>query len=164
LKSWFPVRADLNLLRMATDLLNTGSREVPAPSVHERVAERVVAEGLTPVLDVGCGDGQLARYLPAGAWVGVDSSPAKLARAPEPKHLAKVGALPFADASFGAVALLDVLDDLLVPELALAEARRVLGPGGLVAVGFEAGRVPELLGECFAEVEVSDAIAFARKR
>ena len=28
-----------------------------APDIHERVAARLVVEGLTPVLDVGCGEG-----------------------------------------------------------------------------------------------------------
>jgi SAM-dependent methyltransferase len=42
--------------------------------VHERVARRILAERLAPVLDVGCGEGELAPHLPEGAWVGVDSS------------------------------------------------------------------------------------------
>ncbi|MQA75516.1 MAG: methyltransferase domain-containing protein [Solirubrobacterales bacterium] len=144
-----------------------------APDVHGRVAERLIAEGLTPVLDVECGEGELARHLPVGAWVGVDSSPARLARAPEPKHLAKATVLPFPDASFGAVALLYVLYHLL-PDLALAGAHRVLRPVGLVAVAapsrddspeltdalprtpltLDSERAPELLGELFTEVEV----------
>src|SRR5438045_6195929 len=33
--------------------------------VHEVVAERVAAEGLAPVLDVGCGNGRLAELLEA---------------------------------------------------------------------------------------------------
>jgi ubiquinone/menaquinone biosynthesis C-methylase UbiE len=147
-------------------MVTTGGRHELAPDAHGRVAERLIAEGLTPVLEVGCGEGELARHLPAGAWVGVDSSPAKLARAPEPKQLAKVGALPFPDASFGGVTLLDVLHDVLLPELAVAEAHRVLRPGGLVAVTLDAERAPKLLGEHFAEVEVATergAIAFGRK-
>jgi hypothetical protein len=30
------------------------------------------------VLDVGCGEEELARYLPDGAWVGLDNSQTKL--------------------------------------------------------------------------------------
>jgi ubiquinone/menaquinone biosynthesis C-methylase UbiE len=47
------------------------------------VAERLITEGLLPVLDVGCGEGELARHLPEGCWVGVDSSATLLARAPQ---------------------------------------------------------------------------------
>ena len=58
------------------------------------------------MLDVGCGEGELARHLPPGAWVGLDSSPTLLARAPEPHVPADATALPFADGSFDSVALL----------------------------------------------------------
>ena len=50
--------------------------------MHEHVAQRLLAEGATPVLDVGCGEGELARHLPHGAWVGVDNSAEMLRRAP----------------------------------------------------------------------------------
>lgn len=53
------------------------------------------------MLDVGCGEGELARHLLDGAWVGVDSSPTMLASAPEPAVRADATALPFADATFG---------------------------------------------------------------
>jgi SAM-dependent methyltransferase len=96
-----------------------------------------------------------------------------LARAPEPKRVAKPAVLPFADASFGAVALLYALYHLL-PAAAVAEAHRVVRPGGLVAVAapsrddspelaealprtprsLDSERAPELLGELFTEVEV----------
>jgi SAM-dependent methyltransferase len=144
------------------------------PDVHKRVAWRLVDEGLTPVLDVGCGEGELASHLPAGAWVGVDTSAEMLARAPQPHYLADATALPFPDERFGSVALLYVLYHLPEPAAALAEARRVLEPGGLVAVAapsrhdspeladalqrapltFDAELAPELLAEHFAEIEV----------
>jgi SAM-dependent methyltransferase len=145
-----------------------------APDVHEQVARRFVDEKLTPVLDVGCGEGELARHLPAGGWVGVDASAEMLERAPEPHRQADATALPFPDGSFSSVALLYVLYHLPDPALALGEARRVLRSGGLVAVAapsrhdspelanalprapltFDAELAPELLAEQFAEVEV----------
>jgi SAM-dependent methyltransferase len=145
-----------------------------AADVHERVAARVLAEGLTPVLDVGCGEGELARHLPAEAWVGIDSSPAMLARAPQPHVLGDATALPCADGSFGSVALLYVLYHLPDPRRALAEAHRVLRRGGLVAVAapsrhdspelahllppraltFDAELAPGLVGEQFGDLEV----------
>jgi SAM-dependent methyltransferase len=149
-------------------------RHALAPDVHKRVAQRLLEERLSPVLDVGCGEGALARCLPDGAWVGVDSSAEMLAHAPEPKLRAQASALPFASGSFPSIALLYVLYHLRDPGTALAEAHRVLGRGGLIAVAapsrsdspelaaalprtpltFDAELAPELVGEHFAAVEV----------
>ena len=84
-------------MRLARSVLR---RHAAAGDVHELVARRFVSEGLARVLDVGCGEGELARFLPDGAWVGVDNSPAMLARAPTPNVLGEANALPFRDSSF----------------------------------------------------------------
>jgi ubiquinone/menaquinone biosynthesis C-methylase UbiE len=162
---------DPDRFRLARSVLR---RHALAPDVHERVAQRFAAERLTPVLDVGCGEGELARHLPAGAWVGVDASAEMLARAPQPHHQADATALPFPNGLFRSAALLYVLYHLSDPPVALAEAHRVLRPGGLVAVAapsrhdspevadalpsapltFDAELAPELLAQFFTEVEV----------
>jgi SAM-dependent methyltransferase len=162
---------DPERFRLARSVL---ARHARAADVHERVARRLVAEDSVPVLDVGCGEGELARHLAGGAWVGLDSSPEMLARAPKPNVRGEATALPFADESFGSVALLYVLYHLSDPRQALGEAHRVLRPGGLVAVAapsrhdspeladalpdrtltFDAELAPELLGAVFADIDV----------
>lgn len=84
------------------------------------------------VLDVGAGDGRLLEALRRrghqGRRVGLD---------PLPAHgllLGTAEALPFPDASFDAVLLVRVLTHLSGPAGALAEARRVLRPGGRLIV------------------------------
>ena len=56
-------------------------RHAAAPDVHAAVARRFADESLAPVLDVGCGEGELARHLPEGTWTGVDASATMAARA-----------------------------------------------------------------------------------
>lgn len=96
--------------------------------VHEMIA----AELRGPMLDVGCGQGRLASLLAGGVpWVGVDSSPVQLAANPyRPVVRADMRALPFRDGAFAEVAHLWCLYHLADPVVAIAEAARVLAPGG----------------------------------
>src|SRR5688500_11153042 len=98
------------------------------------------------VLEVGCGTGAVARTIAAwpgvGEVVGVDPAPAFLARARElaadlPNLTFTVAdgrAVPFDDGSFDVVVFHTVLCHVPEPERALAEAYRLLRPGGWLAV------------------------------
>lgn len=89
-----------------------------------------------PVLDLGCGDGVLT---PAGA-VGADVAEAALERARRRRpdgdwvRVPEGGPLPFADCSFGLVWCSETLEHVADTARFLAEARRVLLPGGTVGV------------------------------
>ncbi|MEM9067754.1 MAG: metalloregulator ArsR/SmtB family transcription factor [Myxococcota bacterium] len=99
---------------------------------------------LGDVLDVGCGDGWSARLVAPRAqrYVGFDKSPKVLEAARRRCQDAEnvtfregdLHALPFDDASFDTLLLFHVLTYAERPSAALAEAARVLRPGGLVAV------------------------------
>ena len=100
----------------------------PPWDVHDVIAPDLRG----PVLDVGCGEGRLASVLgTAVRWVGVDSSPTQLAANPyRPVVLADMRAVPFRDGAFAEVTHLWCLYHLDDPAQAIAEAARVLAPGG----------------------------------
>ena len=97
--------------------------------------------GAARVLDVGTGDGQIARMLVregAEFVAGVDPTRAQLDVARERAggvHYARAGAagLPFADASFDAVVVCLVFEHIADPGPAIAEIARVLRPDGRFA-------------------------------
>ncbi len=87
------------------------SEKHPHDDVHPYVAERFSAAGARTVLDVGGGNGKLARLLPGLSMrcLLIDLSPTMLSMAPRPSVRADGARLPVADASVDAVAALFTL-------------------------------------------------------
>lgn len=92
--------------------------------VHEEVAERIVTDWLTPVLDLGCGEGRLTNPLHerSAATVAFDYSPTMLSAVADPRVRGDANRLPFRDGSFGSVAALYMLYHLDEPRYAIGKA------------------------------------------
>jgi SAM-dependent methyltransferase len=128
------------------------------------LAAAEVAEG-TEVLDVGSGPGDLAAAAAAlGAdTVGIDVAPsmvrrAALANPTIPFRVGSFEAIPAGEGAFDAVVGNFVLNHVGRPDLALAEARRVLRPGGWLALSsWGAPRGNRLLGLIVDAVAAADA-------
>ncbi len=87
------------------------------------------------VLDLGCRTGAVTRsFLPGNRVVGVDVDPSALAHAEqlgiEPVVADVEAPLPFETGSFDAVVAGELLEHLRDPAALVAEARRLLRPGG----------------------------------
>jgi ubiquinone/menaquinone biosynthesis C-methylase UbiE len=130
----------------------TGYQEYLVPAMFAPLAERVVemveAAPGDRALDVACGTGALSRALAervgaSGRVVGLDLTPGMLAVA---RHHPPVSGpaiefvegsgdqLPFSDGEFSLVTCQQGLQFMPDRAAALAEFRRVLGPGGRAAV------------------------------
>jgi SAM-dependent methyltransferase len=103
---------------------------------------------LGPICDLGCGPGQIARYLhhKGVSTLGVDLSPRMVAEAqrlnPEiPFHQGDMLALPDDDNSWGGIAafycIIHIPREKIVE--ALLEMKRVLKPGGILLITFHIG-------------------------
>jgi SAM-dependent methyltransferase len=91
-----------------------------------------LATGLGRSLDVGCGRGHLLGVL-ALRGVGVDLSIVRLRLAAAPVAQADAARLPFPDAAFDALLLVNVLSSIPTGRAQVAaEVRRVLAPDGTV--------------------------------
>jgi SAM-dependent methyltransferase len=113
----------------------------------DRLAQRT--RGLGPIGDLGCGPGQVARYLRdhGAPALGVDLSPGQLAHArrlnPDIDFAAgDMLALGVAAGAWGGVAAFYSLIHVPRAQLpaALAEIRRVLCPGGWLLAAFHIGQ------------------------
>ena len=115
-----------------TDGADPEYEEQMLPLIAEHLA------GARRVLDIGCGEGQVARHIVSttgASVVGVDPSDAQLvvaeSRGGGPKYLrGEAHALPVPDGSFDAAVACLVFEHITDVDGALAEVARVLAPGG----------------------------------
>jgi SAM-dependent methyltransferase len=108
----------------------------PAHLVH-------FVRGLGPVaraLDLGSGDGRLGAELPAEELTAADVSPVALERARRRVPAARIvelepdAPLPFRDGEFDLVLCAETLEHVRDVQLLLSEVRRILRPGGTLAL------------------------------
>jgi SAM-dependent methyltransferase len=117
-----------------------GFSEGADPEYEEQILPLAanLLQGAADVLDIGCGEGQVARLaarIGAERVVGIDPTWAQVAVATErgggPTY-ARAGAagLPFANASFDTAVACLVFEHIEAVDEAIAEVARVLRPGG----------------------------------
>jgi SAM-dependent methyltransferase len=133
------------------------------PAWQRHVAEYSLMEpflGPGRVLDLGCGVGHSYALLAPRTTVGVDIDAATLAGQDRATVVADMRSLPFPDASFGSVLSVHSIEHVPDPKRVLAEAARVLEPGG-VAVFVTPNRLtfgrPDEIIDPFHHVEFAPA-------
>jgi ubiquinone/menaquinone biosynthesis C-methylase UbiE len=111
-------------------------------------ADAVTGDADPRILDAGCGAGRMSRYLvDRGCTVqGVDGSPGMIAMARRDHpdidfSVAELASVPFPDNSFAGIMLWYSIIHTPPPELpaVLAEAVRLVRPGGHLLFGFQSG-------------------------
>ena len=117
------------------------SRRIRGPTVRQ-ISRKVAALAPDRMLDVGCGDGRLAREIkqvwPRVVVHGCDLSVSALTRAEglDRRYAVdlNVDRLPEPDGSLDLVVASEVIEHLIDPGLAVAEFHRVIKPGGHVLI------------------------------
>jgi SAM-dependent methyltransferase len=125
--------------RYRLGMRGTAAHCAPGVDLQARIVEHLLAAIATTVLDAGCGDGALAAAAadrPLEVIGLVAAVPmVTAARVHGPVVRGDVVALPVGDASVDAVVMVNVLDHLDRPAVAICEARRVLRPDGIFVAG-----------------------------
>jgi ubiquinone/menaquinone biosynthesis C-methylase UbiE len=114
----------------------------PAAPPPEHLRRFVAGLGAAErALDLGCGDGRLTSVLQAGRVVAADVSSVAVARArrrladrAEVVEIEPDSPLPFNDSRFDLVLCTETLEHVRDIQTLLSEVRRVLEPGGALAV------------------------------
>ena len=98
------------------------------------------------LLDIGCGGGWLRQTMPEAGYHGVDPMPTNMA--PEFPFVRGLGdRLPFRDATFDTCTFFSSVDYAIGIENTLGEVRRVLKPGGRLAIASIVHTTKEVEGE-----------------
>ena len=154
-----------NYDRLGIEYARNLFRELEKKPLDRQLLDRLATEtaGRGKVCDMGCGPGQVARYLRgAGADVfGFDLSPEMIGQArnlnPDISFLqGNMSALDLPTRSLAGIAAFYAIVNIRKESLPLvfSEMQRVLQPGGLLLlafhVGYETLRPPELWGEPIA--------------
>jgi ubiquinone/menaquinone biosynthesis C-methylase UbiE len=142
-----PSRYDDELWELVPD-------EPGPPPEHLRAFVRSLGRA-ERALDLGCGDGRLTSELDAAELTAADVSGVALERArrrlPDAQiaELEPDAPLPFEDGAFDLVLCAETIEHVRDVQLVLSEARRVLRPGGELALTTPASRAlmrpPDLL-------------------
>jgi SAM-dependent methyltransferase len=119
-----PLRSGLDRARRQAQMLAGMLRDVTGPAV---------------IIDLGCGDGSAlaiaAEHNPAHRFAGIDWSGDALRQAQAAgltvmRGSVSGGSLPVADGAADVVIMSELIEHLVDPDGAVAEARRILRPGG----------------------------------
>lgn len=130
----------------------------------------LLPETARTVLDVGCGEGRVGRWLAARGHtvVGIDSSPTLTAAAREAGGYEEIvcgdaTCLPWADNTFDLVVAYMSLHDMPDPEPVIGEIARVLRPANplVIAIVHPLNRPDEDLDRYFETLRFHDAITRA---
>jgi ArsR family transcriptional regulator len=133
--------ARLRTLR-GTGITGVDEQGTRSRSLHRSLVELTVAAPIGDLVDIGCGHGRILKLLASRArravGVDIDSDARRFARAELllaglPNCTLRQGdmyRLPLGDSEFDTAILDDVLFDAERPEDAIAEAVRILRPGG----------------------------------
>jgi DNA-binding transcriptional ArsR family regulator/precorrin-6B methylase 2 len=125
-----------------TGITSAGEPGTPTRSLYRSLVELTVAAPIGDLVDIGCGHGRILKLLASRArravGVDIDSDARRFARAELllaglPNCTLRQGdmyRLPLGDGEFDTAILDDVLFDAERPRDAIAEAVRVLRPGG----------------------------------
>lgn len=136
--------------RVAVEYAEKFKDEMDHKPFDRQCLDRLTREvgDLGPICDLGCGPGQIARYLhrQGVGTLGVDLSPRMVAEAQQlnpaiPFHQGDMLALPDPDNSWGGIAafycIIHIPREKIVD--ALREMKRVLKPGGILLITFHIG-------------------------